>query len=175
MGECVEGEKNIYLPLFFCCCGVCIFLYLSFPIPFCSLHDVATAQAQPCFPALMACLHDPDWAIPGLSPWMSRRGKTFLEEKRTTNFWTFHRPVAADQNSAIQQTWYVFSSSLFGVLTASSCRYEDCLLLFRTAGMDCLETTAVGDATHCIYWPLVFLVVIIGPHLSNGECNRARV
>ena len=26
---------------------------------------------------------------------MSRRGKTFLEETRTANFWTFHRPVAA--------------------------------------------------------------------------------
>ena len=61
------------------------------------------------------------------------------------------------------------------MLTACSCRYEDCLLLFRTAGMDCLHSTAEADGTHFLYWPSVFLSVIIGPHLSIGEYDRVRV
>ncbi len=39
--------------------------------------------------------------------------KNFLEEKRAANFWTFHRPVAAVDDSAIQQTSYGFSARVF--------------------------------------------------------------
>ncbi len=93
---------------------MCIFFSsIFFLIPLCSLHDVAAAQATPWFPAFLACLQDPDWPIPGLSPWWSRRVKDFLEEKRAANFWTFHRPVAAVDDSAIQQTSYVFSARVF--------------------------------------------------------------
>ena len=49
------------------------------------------------------------------------------------------------------------------------------MLLFITARMDCLDTVADDDATHFLYWPMVLLCAIIGPHLSNGECDRARV
>ncbi len=49
------------------------------------------------------------------------------------------------------------------------------MLLFRTAGMDCLDTVAEADATHFLYWPMMLLCAIIGPHLSYGECDRARV
>jgi hypothetical protein len=31
------------------------------------------------------------------------------------------------------------------------------MLLFRTAGMDCLDTVAEADATHFLYWPMVLL------------------
>jgi hypothetical protein len=156
--------------------SVCVFLlYLSFLIPLCSLHDVATAQAAPWFPAYMECLLDPAWPIPGFSQWWSRRLKSWLKEIEPANFWTFHRPVAGTSDSAIQQTSYGFSSRFFHVLTACSCRYEDCLLLFRTADMDCLDTVQAADATHFLYWPMVLLPIIIGPHLSNGECDRARV
>ena len=30
-------------------------------------------------------------------------------------------------------------------------------------------------ATHAVYWPLVLLVHIIGPHMVNGACSGARV
>jgi hypothetical protein len=102
--------------------GCVFFSSLSFLTPLCSLHDVATAQATPWFPAFLVCLQNAEWPIPGFSPWMSRRGRTFMEEKRASNFWTFHRPVAAVVDSAIQQTWYVFCSRFFYVLTAFSCR-----------------------------------------------------
>ena len=56
-----------------------------------------------------------------------------------------------------------------------TCRYEDCELLFTTEGMDCLINTDEADATHCLYWPMVLLTVIIGPHLAYSECDRARM
>jgi hypothetical protein len=115
------------------------------------------------------------WPIPGFSQWWSRRLKSWLKEIEPANFWTFHRPVGGTFDSAIQQTLYGFSSRFFYVLTACSCRCEDCLLLFRAANMDCPDTVAVADATHFLYWPIVLLPIIIGPHLSNDECNRARV
>jgi hypothetical protein len=115
------------------------------------LHPCVGVSVYFCF------LLDPEWLIPGLSPSMSARVKEFLAEIEDTNFWTHHRPVAAVDDSAIQRR-----------------EYEGCLLLFHTAGMDCLHSTVADEATHFLYWPMVLLCIIIGPHMSNSKCNRAR-
>ena len=43
------------------------------------------------------------------------------------------------------------------------------MLLFRTAGMDCLQRTDAASATHIIYVPMLLLANIIGPHMKHGE------
>jgi hypothetical protein len=118
---------------------------------------VASAQRQIWFPAYLACLLDPRWAIPGFSRWWSRRIKAFLEELRTTNFWTFHVYVPDDsgpgqiRRECIQRT---------------IC--EDKALFFTVQGLHHWRRVAKGETpTHAFYWPGALLPSLIGPHLHN--------
>ncbi len=59
-----------------CCCV----------LPYCCsrLHELDSLQNQAWFPAYMECLLDPDWPIPGLSEWHSKRAKEFLHVSFST-------------------------------------------------------------------------------------------
>ena len=43
-------------------------------------------------------------------------------------------------------------------------------LLFTVHGMDHLERVERGKSDRALYWPLVLLVNIIGPHMVKGAC-----
>jgi hypothetical protein len=48
-------------------------------------------------------------------------------------------------------------------------------LLITTEAMDYWLRTDRRSATHAVYWPAAVLIIIIGPHISNGAQLRARL
>ena len=111
------------------------------------------------------------------SPWMSRRVKAFLGEgSRVPTYGptiALAPPFPTVQYSEPCKCPHPISTSLKS--REHTCSYEDCELLFTTEGMDCMLRTDKADATYCLYWPMVLLIVTIGPHLAYSECDRARV
>jgi len=104
-------------------------------------------------------------------PSATHRIKIFLKEISGANYWT-RLQIVNDPKGAIQITVYAplcpQNSFLFELVT---CSYEDCVLLFRTAGMDSLQRTDAASATHNIYVPMLLLANIIGPHMKRGALH----
>lgn len=87
------------------------------------------------------------------------------QEIESDSYFTFHQPVAA-------------TTSASKVVEVSSIQRTTCEgrdLLFTVQAMDHLFRVDREHATHAVYWPLVFLNIMIGPYVVNGACSCARV
>jgi hypothetical protein len=88
------------------------------------------------------------------------------QEIRQDCFWTHLKPVAASARGPD------------GLANADAVEWTVCEgrgLLITTEAMDFWLRTDRRSATHAVYWPAAVLLIIIGPHISNGAQLRARL
>ena len=87
------------------------------------------------------------------------------QELEQENFWTFHRPVAAEPNSS--------TNKVLDARFIQQTVCEDRDLLITTQTMDWWQLCRLDCATHALYWPLALLPIVLGPQIHHSAVARA--